>query len=163
MPVQPNPSHIAANTMTTSSTATNSQGYTHSGFAMPGFPPFSTPAFPMQTYPYPMPTPMYAPYSYQFAPQGAHAMQPNGYPAPLFMMPNYPMPNYHLPAPMYPFAMPAPQDADVSYGRKRQCSVSNAQATSSSYQVDGAIVPDTDLSVAEWIAASAGEQDTPEP
>jgi hypothetical protein len=189
-PSGPNPSHIAPNTNVT---VTDSQGYTptpsHPGFAMhTGFPSFSgmsAPTFPpaMQYSTMPnysiMPTPMYMPpygYPSPFIPQGAQAMQPNGYPAPPFMMQNYPMPNYPGmpgPAPMYsqpsasgyPFAMPPPQDTNMSYGRNRQYSVSNAQASSSRSdpaQVDEAIIfPNTDISVCEWIAASERDP-TPE-
>ena len=166
----PNPTHIAANTMTTDSTATSSQGYPPSGFTMHGFPPFSAHAFPMQ-YPMPnYPTPMYAPpYGYPFVPQGVQAMQPNGYPshapqAP-FMMQNYPMPNFPIPGPMYPppsgypFAMPAPQDANLNYGRNHQYSMSNAQDISNPVKYD---LPNTDLSVCELLAASERDP-TPEP
>jgi hypothetical protein len=173
----PNPSHIA---MTTNSTVTDSQHTpSHPGFAMHGFPPFSAPAFPMQ-YPmtnYPMTSMYMPPYGYPYISQGAQAMQPNGYPAPLFMMQNYPAPNYPMP-PMYPppsgypFAMPAPQDANSSYGRNHQYSVSNAQASSDPFQnvfsigrtqaVDEVAVPDTDPSICELIAA-AERDPTPEP
>jgi transposase len=76
--------------MATDPMLANSQGYTHPGFAVHGFPSFSAPAFPMQ-YPmpnYPIPTPMYAsPYGYPFIPQSPAPQAP-------FMMQNYPIPNY---------------------------------------------------------------------
>src|ERR1700734_3817668 len=179
--MQPNPSHVA-NTLSANSTVPvtgDSQGYyTHPGFPMHGFPSFPAPqaAFPMQTYPmpnYPMPAPMYAPpYGYPFAPQGTtHAMQPNGYPAPNFLMQNYPMPNYPMPAPMYvppssypssyPFATPAPQGANLDYGRKYQ---SNPQASSSD-PVDeaGPAIFDTSLTVNDWLNTDRSDPDTPEP
>jgi hypothetical protein len=165
--------------VTTNSTLTagsDSQGYTmtHPGFPQAmhgfGFPPF--PAFPMP-YPgsmpnYTMPAPMYmqpGPYGYPFAPQGTQAtMQPNGYPAPYFM-PNYPT---SVPTPMYvppgqssyPFAMPTPQlegaNVDNHGGRKRQFSVSDPQATSSSVpkhpiQVDETGIPNTDPTFNDWL------------
>jgi hypothetical protein len=124
---------------------------------------------------YHMPAPMYAPpYGYPFAPQGmpqgaTQAMQPNGYPAPAFLMQNYPMPNYSMPTPMYPppssypFTMPAPQlpqGANLDYGRKRQFSVSNPQASSD--PVDEAGIPNTDLSVNDWLNDTNLPVDTPD-
>ena len=168
----PSPTHLVGNTMTTNPTMMNSQGYTHPGFAVHGFPSFSAPAFPI-TYPmpvpnYPMPAPMYAsPYGYPFTHHGAtQAMQPNGFPAPAYLMQNYPaMPNY--PAPMYPppsgypIAMPPPQGANLDYGRKRQRSVSDhdqIQANLDLLEETGVLNTDPSLGpVAEWIT----DRDTP--
>lgn len=178
--MQPNPSHIVPNA-TANSTVTDSQGNTHPGipgFAMHGFPSFSPPAFPLQNYPMPnlnyhIPTPMYAPpYSYPFAPQGAQVMQPHAYPAPPFLMQNYP--TYPLSAPMYPppstapgypspFTMPAPQDINfkLSYGqgRERQYSMSSPQP-----KVDDVIVPNlnSEMTLCDWINSDP-PADTPEP
>jgi hypothetical protein len=182
----PSSTHLVANTTTTNSSMMNSQGFTHPGYAMHGLPSFSPPAFPMQTYPIPnyMPAPMYAPqYGYQFAPQGAQAMQPNGFPAPAFMMQNYPppMPNYPMPAQMYappsagyPFAMPAPQGANFDYasGRKRQHSLSDYGCkrhhdyppNSDPAQIDEMVIPpDPSLGPPlDWITDTLAPVDTPE-
>jgi hypothetical protein len=68
----PNASYLAMNTMTGTTSAVDSQGYTHPAFSMHGFPSYPASAFSMQTYPtpnYSMPVFMYAPpYGYSFAP-----------------------------------------------------------------------------------------------
>jgi hypothetical protein len=93
----PNTSYLVTNTMTGTTSAVDSQDYTHPGFSTHRFPLYSAPTFLMQTYPtpnYSMPVFMYAPlYGYPSALQGAtQAIQPNGFPAPAFLMQNYPAP-----------------------------------------------------------------------